>query len=79
MRSQAPSDVMRYTPPADEPVFGRSGADIIAPVCGDGSMTAIAVISVETETVGVAGCAGSGIDGGGGGVFELPWLLTAAA
>jgi hypothetical protein len=39
----------------------------------------MAVISVETDTVAVADCTGSGGEGGGGGMFELPDPLTAAA
>src|SRR5579872_4520716 len=79
IRSQAPSGVMRYTPPADEPP-PRSDADVVAPPCaGAGSAIATAVISVDTDTVAVTGVVvGSGVAAGVG-VLVPPAPLTAAA
>jgi hypothetical protein len=69
---------MRYTPPADGPAFPLSAPPIDPLLAAGVSTTAIAVISVDTDTVAVGG-AGSGFEGAG--ILPPPPVapLTAAA
>ena len=57
----------------------RSGAEEAPPDCAAGSATAMAVISVETETVAVTGVDVSAFPGGGAGGITPPGPLNAAA